>query len=395
MKNIPAPKYVLSVLDVLEERGAKAYLVGGCVRDCIMGRRPLDWDICTSALPEEVASFFEKSRPTGIKHGTVTVYSAGHGLEITTFRSDGDYHDHRRPDSVSFIPDLEGDLKRRDFTINAMAQTRGGQLIDPFGGRGDIAGKTIRCVGEPDKRFGEDALRMLRALRFSAVLGFEIEGETLASIRRNAHLLRHVAPERVCLELEKTLLSNRPEVLADIFGLFEFEGMAARPAVANLQKLKRLPKDRKLRFTALCALLKAQGAVEDVKVFLTALKPDGETIRCAGSGSALALRLGGKTDSGLLWKKQLAKEGETTCLCAAGAMDVLYGGESRRALQKIIAGGEPYSLKALEVGGEDLQALGFAGRELGGVLDRLLQHVIEKPEDNKRDILLNLLKNFL
>lgn len=393
MNKFAPPKYVLSVLDVLEGQGAQAYLVGGCVRDCLMGRRPLDWDICTSALPEKVASFFAKSRPTGIKHGTVTVYSQGHGLEITTFRSDGDYHDHRRPDSVSFISDLEGDLRRRDFTINAMAQTRRGQIIDPFGGREDIAGKTICCVGESDKRFGEDALRMLRALRFSAVLGFEIEGETRSSIRRNAHLLRHVAPERVCAELEKTLLSNRPEVLAEVFGLFEFEGMASHCGVTGLQKLKRLPKERKLRFTALCALLKAQGAVEDVKVFLTALKLDGETIRCAGSGSALALRLGAKTGSALLWKKQLAKEGETTCLCAAGAMDVLYGGETRRALKGVIAEGEPYSLRALEVSGDDLKARGFAGRQLGSVLDKLLQHVIEKPEDNKREILLALLNN--
>ena len=197
MNSVRPPKYVINVMERLSRRGFEVYLVGGCVRDLIIGRRPCDWDVCTSALPEEVMSFFPRSRPTGIKHGTVTVISHGSPVEVTTFRSDGEYKDHRRPESVIFIGDLKSDLERRDFTINALAMPLSGEILDNFGGRKDIENKLIRCVGEPEKRFDEDALRMLRAFRFSAVLGFEIEQDTLDAIKIKAHLSKELAKERI------------------------------------------------------------------------------------------------------------------------------------------------------------------------------------------------------
>ncbi len=195
----------------LKEAGYEAYPVGGCVRDLLMGREPGDVDICTSALPQEVMALFPSAVPTGLKHGTVTVPGEQCNVEITTFRRDGSYADARHPDAVSFGVGLVEDLSRRDFTINAMALPEYGEVIDPFGGRADLERKLIRCVGDPDRRFSEDALRMLRGVRFAAQLGFTLEGETGWAMRRNAHLVEHVSRERIRVELEKTLLSPRPE----------------------------------------------------------------------------------------------------------------------------------------------------------------------------------------
>ena len=171
------------ILQMLNERGYEAYIVGGCVRDMILGRQPEDWDITTNALPAQVKSVFRRTVDTGIQHGTVTVMMKGHGYEVTTYRIDGEYSDGRHPDRVAFTPSLAEDLKRRDFTINAMAYNRTTGLVDLFAGREDLKRGIIRCVGNPMERFGEDALRILRAIRFSAQLGFSIEeeaGQTLA-----------------------------------------------------------------------------------------------------------------------------------------------------------------------------------------------------------------------
>ena len=175
------PKYVIHILKTLEGAGYHAVLAGGCVRDTILGRRPNDWDIATSAPPDAVQRLFARTVPTGIRHGTVTVLYGGGKCEVTTWRVEGAYSDHRRPDSVEFTPSLAEDLARRDFTINAMAMDVRGELTDPFGGRADLERGIIRCVGEPRARFAEDALRMLRAVRFAAKLGFELDGATLAA----------------------------------------------------------------------------------------------------------------------------------------------------------------------------------------------------------------------
>ena len=176
---IEIPKYVKTVLEMLEEAGYEAWCVGGCVRDGLLGRIPGDWDVTTSAMPEEtMAVFGGRTVPTGLQHGTVTVRADHKSVEVTTYRVDGAYHDHRRPDSVSFTHSLEEDLRRRDFTINAMAINLKGELRDPFGGQRDLKAGVLRCVGDPDQRFCEDALRILRGIRFAAVLGFDIDSET-------------------------------------------------------------------------------------------------------------------------------------------------------------------------------------------------------------------------
>lgn len=203
------------VLSRLEDAGYEAYMVGGCVRDSIMGRNVHDTDITTSAHPEEVTAVFgeENIIPTGIKHGTVTVYKE---YEVTTYRIDGSYKDSRRPESVTFTRSLEEDLSRRDFTVNAIAMDIRGSIIDPFGGREDIARKLIRCVGEPEKRFSEDALRILRAVRFASQLGFGIEESTAAAIHSMCGLLRNISHERVREELDKLICGeNCVKVLLD------------------------------------------------------------------------------------------------------------------------------------------------------------------------------------
>ena len=220
------PQHAATVLERLEHYGFEAYVVGGCVRDSLMGRTPKDWDVCTNALPEDVLRVFRKFHviKTGLKHGTVTVMVNRQPVEVTTFRIDGAYTDNRHPDAVSFVSRVEEDLARRDFTINAMAYSPARGLVDAFGGREDLAARTIRCVGEPDARFNEDGLRILRALRFAARYDFNIETETAHAVRRNRHLLANVSAERIFTELKGILtgegalsmLLGFPEVFATI-----------------------------------------------------------------------------------------------------------------------------------------------------------------------------------
>lgn len=215
---INCPDYINTALRLLEESGFNAYVVGGCVRDSIMGKTPDDWDMTTSSTPEETMKVFEDFRvvPTGLKHGTVTVIIDGNHIEITTMRVDGEYHDNRRPENVYFTTKIEQDLSRRDFTVNAMAYNHTDGLIDIFGGQEDLKSRIIRCVGDPDTRFNEDALRIIRALRFASVLDFEVETKTSESIFENVSLLNNVAKERTRVELVKLLCGNAVErILTD------------------------------------------------------------------------------------------------------------------------------------------------------------------------------------
>lgn len=208
---IQVPEGALSIIQKLQSSGYEAYIVGGCVRDSVLGRNPKDWDICTSAIPDEVIKLFNDIEviPTGIKHGTVTLIEKDGNYEVTTFRIDGEYKDHRRPESVSFTSSLYKDLARRDFTINAMAYDPiKNKFVDPFNGRTDIQRKLIRCVGDPDKRFSEDALRILRGVRFASELGFDIDETTAISIHKNVMDLLKIASERVTTELSKLLIGQ-------------------------------------------------------------------------------------------------------------------------------------------------------------------------------------------
>lgn len=219
------PAQVSAILERLEQAGFAAYAVGGCVRDTLLGRVPQDWDVATSARPEQTAALFAgRSIPTGLQHGTVTVRQEGLSVEVTTFRADGPYSDHRRPDAVYFSDSLAEDLCRRDLTVNAMAMDRRGVLTDLHGGREDLRRGLLRCVGEPDRRFDEDALRIMRTLRFASVLGFTVEERTAAALHRRAPLLGSIAAERLLSEMDRLLCGRYvlPVLLAypDVLGVF-------------------------------------------------------------------------------------------------------------------------------------------------------------------------------
>lgn len=247
--------FPVDCLRTLGEAGYAAYPVGGCVRDLLLGREPGDVDICTSARPEEVMAVFPHAIPTGLRHGTVTVPGERMNVEITTFRREGGYADSRHPDAVAFDVGLTEDLSRRDFTVNAMALREDGTVIDPFGGQEDLKNKLIRCVGDPDRRFAEDALRMLRAVRFAAQLGFTIEEATAAALDRGAPRVAKVSGERVKAELERILLSPRPQMAGLLLqkGLLAHLYVPAEPP-GDLSPLAEVPPVREERWRSFCAL---------------------------------------------------------------------------------------------------------------------------------------------
>lgn len=370
------PKYVLNILCALDSAGHRAVLAGGCVRDSLLGRRPSDWDIASSASPEEVLALFPRCVPTGIKHGTVTVLSGGGSVEVTAFRAEGGYSDHRRPDSVSFGCPLEADLARRDLTVNAMAMDAAGEITDPFGGRDDLRRRLLRCVGEPERRFDEDALRMLRTVRFSAQLGFEIEPRTLEAIRALAHLASGLSAERVRDELLKTLRSPAPGLVWQLVDLGLLDAcLAPGDASAPREALDVLP--IYARLAHFCRGLELGGYIMSTDRFLAALRFDGETLR--RTASAVEVLKSGSRD----WKRLLRGHGEAAVLAAH---------PKNRALRAVLRSGECWELSSLAIGGRELAALGYSGPELGRELRRLLDHVIDYPADNRADILCKLVE---
>lgn len=370
------PKYVLNILCALDSAGHRAVLAGGCVRDSLLGRRPSDWDIASSASPEEVLALFPRCVPTGIKHGTVTVLSGGGSVEVTAFRAEGGYSDHRRPDSVSFGCPLEADLARRDLTVNAMAMDAAGEITDPFGGRDDLRRRLLRCVGEPERRFDEDALRMLRTVRFSAQLGFEIEPRTLEAIRALAHLASGLSAERVRDELLKTLRSPAPGLVWQLVDLGLLGAcLAPGDASAPREALDVLP--IYARLAHFCRDLELGGYIMSTDRFLAALRFDGETLR--RTASAVEVLKSGSRD----WKRLLRGHGEAAVLAAH---------PKNRALRAVLRSGECWELSSLAIGGRELAALGYSGPELGRELRRLLDHVIDYPADNRADILCKLIE---
>ena len=218
-QRIRLPERVGRIIATLQDHGYEAYAVGGCIRDSLLGREPGDWDITTSAMPEETKALFHKTFDTGIEHGTVTVLMGEEGFEVTTYRIDGKYEDGRHPKKVSFTRNLREDLLRRDFTINAMAYNETEGLVDIFGGILDLEEGIIRCVGDAKERFGEDALRILRGIRFAAQLGFEIDEDTKQGMRALAPTLEKISAERIQAELIKMLVSDRPELLREAYEL--------------------------------------------------------------------------------------------------------------------------------------------------------------------------------
>ena len=390
MPQVTPPKYIRQILLGLQARGYAAYLVGGCVRDVIMDIAPQDWDICTSALPEEVMSLFPGSHPTGLKHGTVTVIIGNKSAEVTTFRTEGDYRDHRRPDSVTFVSDLITDLSRRDFTMNAIALSPDGMISDPYGGIEDIKNRCIRCVGAPKLRFSEDALRMFRALRFSARLGFTIEFETMNAIEECASFAEELAPERVHDELEKILLTSRPETLGAVisFGLLKKYIPGAGWKTPNFADIAKLPRKPLNRWAAFSIMLQKYGFIPSVFDFLSALRLDGRTLHCCEDAGEI---LKGELPADKLgWKRLLNRYGVDAVTCAVSANEAINGINLEKEMRAVLKSGECFSLKHLAVSGDDLLSMGLRGPELGEMLNFLLDYVMEYPENNRREILLAL-----
>lgn len=443
--NIQMPEKVKYIIDRITAAGFEAYAVGGCVRDSILGRTPQDWDITTSARPEQVKALFPRTIDTGLQHGTVTVLLEREGFEVTTYRIDGKYEDSRHPTEVIFTPSLEEDLKRRDLTINAMAYNDEKGLVDIYGGLEDIQAQIVRCVGNPLERFEEDALRILRAIRFSAQLGYRIEEKTKGAIRQLAPSLKNISAERIQTELIKLITSPNPDYLRVAFDcgvtkVFLPEFDSAMETEQNhphhcysvgehtLHALTEVEPDKVLRLAVLfhdigkpATLTKdekeithfhghAQVGADITKEVLRRLKFDNDTI--SGVSKLVFYHDYGndlKPDMRIL-RRMVNRIGEDAFpgLFQVKRADILAQSnylrqeklarlqQWRQLYQELREKGQCVSLKTMAVTGSDLIQLGMKpGRELGEVLQKLLELVLEEPENNTREFLLARAKEML
>lgn len=393
MIKINVPEEIREIISCLENAGHEAYLVGGCVRDSLLGCEPADWDITTSAHPEETMAIFgSRALPTGLKYGTVSVKTPGGCVEVTTYRTDGDYTDNRRPATVGYADTLEEDLSRRDFTINAMAYSISGEIIDPFGGQRDLSSHLIRCVGIARERFEEDALRMFRCLRFAARLGFAIHPDTFSAIYEKAHLAAFLSAERINDELVKLLSCRGSYLLSSVFesGLMSSFGIG-EPSV-DFQSLDSLPAGGFLRLAAMCHILEKSGVIA-AKGFLEDLRFD--TLSIKKCSTVCRMLSQGLPDDDIGWKTLLSRSGSELCLSAAQIAGAEDGYGCIGVLERVLASGECWSMHQLAVNGHALSALGFSGKKLGAELEQLLGHVIRHPEDNDPDTLLHLAMSHL
>ncbi|MCM0646950.1 CCA tRNA nucleotidyltransferase [Clostridium swellfunianum] len=437
---IETTKDVSFILDTLNKNNFEAYIVGGCVRDSLLKRQLRDWDITTSALPEEIIKLFDKTIPTGIKHGTVTVVINKENYEVTTYRIDGEYSDNRHPDEVVFTRSLKEDLSRRDFTVNALAYNEVEGLVDMFNGIEDLKNKTIRCVGDPNKRFTEDALRMLRAIRFACQLRFSIEKDTYEAIGSNYHLLKNVSSERIRDELDKILMSPVPSrgiIMLQETKLLDNIIPELNESVGFDQKN---PHHDKNVFDHIMAVL--DNSIESLPVRLGALLHDigkprtftidkkgighfyGHNIVSAEMSEVILKRL--KYDNATIKKvliivtehmsayNNMKNKTLKKFISRVGVenLDDLFElqiadskGHKKNAdyspilkrkndVKKILDNGEPFTVSQLKITGDDLIKLGVKpGKEIGVVLKDLLEKVMEKPELNTKEKLLDIAKN--
>ena len=433
---IRIPPGAARILRVLEDHGYEAFVVGGCVRDSLLGRNPNDWDITTSALPLQVKALFRRTIDTGLKHGTVTILMDGEPFEVTTYRVDGEYLDGRHPSEVTFTASLQEDLQRRDFTINAMAYSEKKGLQDLFGGLPDLEKGLIRAVGDPAKRFGEDALRIMRAVRFAAQLGYEVEADTVQAMKELAPTLSKISAERIAAELEKLLVSPHPEKLKMAYEcgitaviLPEFD-RCMETAQNNphhkysvgehtIVSIGNARPDRILRYTMLmhdmgkpsCKTTDEQGidhfyghqevSAQMANDILRRLKSDNETRRsvsklvryhdltCGLTGKSVrkAISLIGEDLFPLYLEVKDADTRAQSDFRFQEKMDYLE--EVRLLYRKILEEGDCLSLKDLAVNGKDLIAAGMKpGREIGEVLGAMYRDVIDDPEHNNKEYLM-------
>lgn len=435
---ITLPEQVKTIIEKLEENGYEGFAVGGCVRDALLFRNPDDWDITTSAKPEQVKALFKRTVDTGIQHGTVTVLMDGEGFEVTTYRIDGEYEDSRHPREVCFTSNLTEDLKRRDFTINAMAYSEKRGLVDEFNGVEDLKEGVIRCVGNPEERFHEDALRILRAVRFAAQLGFRIEEETLSAIRRLAPHLRYISAERIQTELLKLIVSPHPETLrlaceAGITAVIlpEFDHMMETPqnnphhmvnaGEHTLRALQAVRADKVLRLSVLChdfgkAVTRttdesgidhfyahAEVSGQMAKALLKRLKMDNETLYQVeklvkyhdyhpGTNARSVRKAIYKIGEDLFPKLLEVQRADVLAQSTYQQEDKLSDLKRIEELyHRILEEKQCLSLKDLAVTGRDLIQAGMKpGKELGICLSQLLEVVLEDPEKNNKEELLEI-----
>ena len=435
------PQEVCSLLARLESAGYQGWAVGGCVRDTLRGAVPSDWDVTTDARPERVMALFgERAIPTGLKHGTVTVCAGETHVEVTTFRRDGTYSDHRRPDAVQFSSSLEEDLARRDLTVNAMAMDLRGHICDPFGGQEDLSRRVLRCMGDPLRRLDEDALRIMRTLRFAAVLGFAIEPDTSAALHRRAPLLADIAEERILVEMNKLLTGEymASVLLAypDVLGVFLPELL---PCVGFDQRNVHHCYDVWTHSVYAAAAIAPDAVLRWAMLLHDIGKPDCFTVDEHGTGhfyghparsAELAeaicrrLRMDKKSAQRIVtlvrWhdrdiprtKKAVARAarqlGEDTLrqllavkradnraqspLCRGRAADI---DRAEAILDDLLARQSCFSLRELAVRGNDLTALGLRGPAVGEALQKLLDAVMDGSVPNERPALLALAREFV
>lgn len=435
---IKLPEKVNQIIHTLQQHGFEAYAVGGCVRDSILGRVPDDWDITTSATPLETKALFPRTFDTGIEHGTITVLIDKDAFEVTTYRVDGKYEDSRHPSEVTFTRSLKEDLLRRDFTINAMAYNDEEGLVDIFGGMEDLQNKTIRCVGNARARFGEDALRILRAVRFAAQLGFEIEGETQQGITELAPTLANISAERIQVELIKMLVSPNPGLLRRAYELGitkvilpEFDEMMVTTQETphhkytvgehTLKAIENIRADKVLRLTMLFhdiakpqmktfdengvahfKMHDVKGA-EVTKQILRRLKFDNDTMNKVvklvqyhdyrmPAEPKNVRRAMNKIGEDLFPYYLEVRMADTLAQSEYMQEEKLQNiRDVKMCYEEILAKQECVSLKTLAVTGSDLIASGMQpGKEIGAVLNKLLEIVIENPEYNTKETLLKI-----
>ena len=383
--SLPPP--VSTALSLLEGGGYEAYLVGGCVRDMLRGSVPNDFDMTTNARPEEILSVFRNFRTieTGMRHGTVTVLLDGMPLEITTYRVDGEYLDHRRPASVTFTASLYEDLSRRDFTVNAVAYHPGHGLLDPFGGQDDLAAGVIRAVGEPEVRFTEDALRILRALRFAARLGFSIEEETARAARALAPTLREIAAERVREELFGFLMADHA---AEVFRQYGDILFCVVPEANSAPLLSELPQVLPLRLAEFLLPCEDAGAA----AVLQRLRADNQTVH---SVCAVLRVYSSHLSADHAGACRLLRRIPRDAITMALLLRRIHKTEDRAVtemIDQILSSGDCYRIDMLAINGRDLIALGIPpGPGLGAALERAYEAVIECRVPNEKEALLAFL----
>ncbi len=406
---IDTPKNVNFIIKLLEQEGHEAFAVGGCVRDALMGREPYDWDITTSAAPTDIKGIFHRTIDTGLQHGTVTVMLDHVGYEVTTYRIDGSYSDGRHPDKVQFTKNLVEDLKRRDFTINAMAYNPKTGIVDEFDGIGDLDRKLIKCVGNPKERFTEDALRMLRAVRFAAKLGFDIEEKTADAIRDMAGNISKVSKERIQTELDKLITSDNPQVLMEVHNLsldkyiLEDSVLLSEGAkdkyTSIIQVMKKTKPDHFIRWATF--MMHEGGNTRHV---LKKLKFDNKTMNICGKlVENISYFEDCKYDeANANTKKYLIRK----LLVTMGAdvfeeyyipfMEAMVGEASlveiKGFFSEIMSNEDCISKNQMALKGNDLKELGVEpGKVMGDVIDRLFEEILKNPAINTKEELVKLI----